>query len=108
MRVDAAFFELFFHSIDSFTLSLESFIRRATFLPYFHCARLSLSQFIFHLYSCLSLSLSLSLLGDFSLVFLSGLTQFFFFFFSSTIVYDGGVRISLERIDHASFQRDCG
>lgn len=65
-------------TIDSFTLSLESFIRRATFLPYFHCARLSLSlsQFIFHLYSCLSLSLSLSLslLGDFSLVFLSGLT----------------------------------
>ena len=61
MRVDAAFFELFFHSIDSFTLSLESFIRRATFLPYFHCARLSLFQFIFHLYSCLSLFLSLSL-----------------------------------------------
>lgn len=87
VRVDAAFFELFFHSIDSFTLSLESFIRRATFLPYFHCARLSLSQFIFHLYSCLSLSLSLSLslLGDFSLVFLSGLTQFFFFFVNNRL-----------------------
>lgn len=98
----------FIRSIRSLYLSNLLSAGLPFFLTFTVRVSLSLSQFIFHLYSCLSLSLSLSLLGDFSLVFLSGLTQFFFFFFSSTIVYDGGVRISLERIDHASFQRDCG
>lgn len=70
----------FIRSIRSLYLSNLLFAGLPFFLTF--TVRVSLSQFIFHLYSCLSLSLSLSLslLGDFSLVFLSGLTQFFFFF----------------------------
>lgn len=55
---------------------------------------------------CLFLSLSLILLVISRLVCFSKTVDIVFFL--STVVYVGGVRISLERIDHASFQRDCG
>lgn len=52
-RVDAAFFELFFRLLH------ESFILRATFLPYFHCARLSLNFLSFIVSVSFSLYFSL-------------------------------------------------
>lgn len=82
VRVDAAFFELFFHDSPSIRLLYESFIRRAIFLSYFHFARLSLSlNFLSSIYIrvCLFLSLSLILLVISRLVCFSKTVDIVFF-----------------------------